>query len=121
MLKHLQQWSARLWASAARREIRKDTTIPWEPADEKALALFLGTATGKRLRAKMVAHEHQINAEAVQSHRELPWKSGYACGARDAFAYLLSQAARPENEPATLTAQDLADMDAAALVDRYSP
>ncbi len=64
----------------------------WTPADREALARFLGTGTGARLRMTLTAYITAANERAAV--KATPFECGWACGYRGLWAWFqtLSQA-----------------------------
>jgi hypothetical protein len=78
----------------------------WTEADARALATFLGSSSGAKLRAILHSEIATANERAAMSGGATPAKTafdcGWACGYRGLYAWFESLSARPAAEPGEL-------------------
>lgn len=119
-------WEYRAWRRWCRsrtigRALPSPQLVPWDDRDGKALALFLATASGARMRLKIATQEAQMNADAVRAVTDLTYACGYAGGARGMAAWILSLADTPDSPPEHEHTADPAEWGEDELRERYSP
>lgn len=93
----------------------------WEDGDGRRLTGFFQEQTGRRLRRKIKAQEHQMDADAVRAHTDLTYACGYAAGARGMSAWIMTLAHAPDSPPDTTTTADPDEWGEEELRERLTP